>query len=106
MNIKTRYNYLPTEALINYFEYLIGKVFKILPIFEKEPETLRSYLESLLIELNGNKELIVKLKNDGSFISLLSTLEYFLHNECSHRVYKREIFKCIKIIEKLQEKYM
>lgn len=91
--------------LANYLNFLIGRVFKILPIFENEPDTLTDYLESLLIELTGAKSIVNKLKHDVLFLSLLSILQYISENKCDHKVLKREIFKCIGIVEKLKEKY-
>jgi len=103
--IETRYECIPDELFVNYLKFLVGKVFKILPISESEPDTLKDYLESLILELSGSIQLISKIKCDGSFISLLSTLQYFIDNECTNEVYRREVFKCISIINKLQKRY-
>jgi len=105
MTIEVNYENIPNEMLVNYFNFLVNRIFKILPISEQEPDTLREYLESLLLELSGSKELISELRNDGSFISLLATLQYFINNDCTHKVYKREVFRCIDILKKIQDKY-
>jgi len=102
----TKYGKLPEATWENYFETLVGKVFKILPMKEKEFETLPEYLSSLLLELHGNKSLIEIIKHDGDFLSLLSTLEYFVENDEDVKIYKREVFKCISIVKKLQERYI
>jgi hypothetical protein len=96
---------LNNQFFINYLDFLISKVFKILPISEEQPETLRDYLSSLIIELKGNQSLISQIKYDANFLSLLGTLQYFAENDCSHRTIKKEVFKCINIIQGLQEKY-
>jgi hypothetical protein len=101
--VQVNYEIFDDKYLINYLNFLINKVYKILPISEREPETLKDYLESLLIELSGSKELIDKIKYDANFISVMSTLQYFTSNEYNHKTLRREIFKCIKIIEKLKE---
>ncbi len=93
------------EFLVNYLNFLINRVFKILPIFENEPETLNDYLESLLLELTGTKFIVGKLKHDVNFLSLLSILQYISENKCDHKTIKREIFKSIGIVEKLKNKY-
>lgn len=101
--ITTRYGVLPDEALINYLNFLVGKFFKILPLKEQREETLLSYLESLQREMIGNKSLIPLLKTHPDFITLLNTLEYFItHKNVEHAVYKKEVFKCISIIKRLQ----
>lgn len=103
---ETKYGELPEEMWEDYFEKLVGKVFKILPMKEKEFETLPEYLSSLLLELHGNKSLIQVIQHDGDFLSLISTLEYFVENDDDVGIYKREVFKCISIVKKLQEKYI
>lgn len=101
--IEVKYGTLPDEALINYLNFLVGKFFKILPLKEQREETLLSYLESLQREMIGNKSLIPVLKKHPDFITLLNTLEYFItHKDADHAVYKKEVFKCINIIKKLQ----
>lgn len=103
--IIVNYGMLPDECFSNYLNYLIGQLYKILPIHENEPETLSSYLESLQIELIGNQDLIKKIRYDANFLKLLGTIQYFRNNECEHKVYRKEIFKCINIIKKLLQKY-
>jgi hypothetical protein len=103
--ITVNYENFPDEMLMNWFKYLTGRVFKILPLSENSPDTLRNYMESLMVELTGSKALLKKIRYDGNFMSLLSTLQYFIDNECKHDVYKREVFKCIDLIQKIQTQY-
>ncbi len=103
--IEVKYGYIPDKMFVNYFNFLVGRVFKILPISEEQPDTLRDYLNSLLIELVGSKELILKIRDDANFISLLSILQYLNSNECSHDEIRKEVFHCINIINKLQTQY-
>ena len=92
------------EFFLNYLNFLVNRVYKILPISEDEPETLQSYLDSLILELVGSKDLILKLKKDANFLSLIATLQSLSENKYSHRVIKSETFKCIDIIKKLINK--
>ncbi len=105
--LQVGYSSIPTEMFCNYLKFLIGKFFKILPMKEQKDNTLPIYLDSLLLELSGSRDLIEELKHDGNFIVLLSTLQYFTENpdECVD-VYRREVFKCISIIKKIKIDYM
>ncbi len=104
--VKTKYGYIPVEIMEEYTKMLINKVFKILPMREKETETLGVYLESFMVELIGNRSLIEHLKYEPLFMSLLSTLEYFIENpDAEVGVYKREVFKSIDVVKKIQDKY-
>ena len=104
--IQVNYDAISDEFFVNYLNFLISKVFKILPISEQEPDTLRDYLDSLILELKGSQSLIIKIKHDANFVSLLAILQYFTENECSHKVIKKETFRAINIIQGIQRKYL
>lgn len=102
--IDTKYNPIPTKLCSNYFVILINRFYKILPLKEEASPTITQYITSLLSEMTGNKELIDLLQNDGQYLSLLGSLEYLML--CDNvKTCKREIFKCIRIIEELNRKY-
>lgn len=105
MSIQVNYELLNNKCFVNYFNFLISSMYKILPIVEEEPKTLKPYLESLQIELIGNQSLFEKIRYDANFIKLLGTIQFFIENTCEHKVYRKEVFKCINIIEKLLDKY-
>jgi hypothetical protein len=106
--INLKYGEIPNDLFKNYLKCLIGKIYKILPMYEQNDTNLKKYLESFQIEIIGNIDLINKLKYDGNFLVLLGTLEYFVNNEIDKNngkeIYKREIFKCIDIIKKIKIK--
>ena len=52
--IEVKYGLLPKENFCRYFEFLINKTYKILPLKEEKSDTLKSYLESYQRELIGN----------------------------------------------------
>ena len=103
--IQTNYNAIPDELFGNYLNYLIGKVYKILCMREEDDKTLEKYMRSLQRELTGNQELIVKLKYDSDFLSLLGKIEFLIHHDPDLPIYKKDIFDCISLIKKMQEKY-
>lgn len=103
--IDVKYGQIPNELFNNYLKYLINKMFKVLPMKEHEVKSLNSYLRSLQIELIGSTELIGVLKNDPQFLSLMNTIQFFIDNEYDNKTCKREVFKCIHILEDLQKKY-
>ncbi len=105
--VKVNYDAINDDQFfLNYLNFLINRVYKILPISESEPVTLKSYLDSLVLELLGSKDLILKLKKDASFLSLIATLQSLSENQYSHNVIRSEVFKCIDIIKKLIDRYI
>lgn len=103
--IDVKYGLIPKESFCRYFNFLINKTYKILPLKEENSSTLQSYLESLLRELIGNMELIRILINEPQFITVLNTLQYLISEDYSAKTCKKEVFKCIKILGKINEKY-
>jgi len=98
-------NLYDNECFDNYMKGLTGDFYKILPIFEKEPETYKPYLESFLIELKGTYSLIDRINSDRNFMKLISTIQYLCENECDKKIVKKEVFKCTSIVQKLMDKY-
>lgn len=104
--VKTRYQSIPNEYFANYFNFLIGRVWKILPMTEECDINLKLYMESLQRELIGNMNLIEDLKYDGYFIMLLNKIEFLINEKYEHDICRREIFECIDIIKKISQKYV
>lgn len=103
--IEVKYGLIPKESFCNYFEFLINKTYKILPLKEEKSKTLKSYLESLLRELLGNKELVNILVGEPQFITVLNTMQFLISEEYTVKVCKKEVFKCIRILEEINSKY-
>ena len=101
----TIYGEVPNENLSKYFKYLVGKTFKILPLFEEESPTLPSYLKSYQRELIGNSRLFTELSREPKFITLLATIEFLATCDYSHDVCKSEVLKCTNIINDINDKY-
>lgn len=105
IQMKTKYHVLPDKHFYNYFNYVIDKVWKILPMTEENNINLRKHMESLQRELIGNQHLIEDLRCDGYFLTLINKIEYLINEEYSHAVCKSEVFACISIINKIIERY-
>jgi len=102
--IDVKYGLIPEENFCRYFNFLINKTYKILPMKEENSSTLKAYLESFLRELIGSKELISVLVNEPSFISVLNTMQFLISEEYSTQICKQEVFKCIHILEDISKK--
>lgn len=104
--IKVNCGAIPDALYANYLNFLIGQLYKSLCLKEDGNNTLISFLESLKRELIGNKDLIGHLKYDARFASLINKVQYLIsENDVSHKVFKKEIFSCISIVNKLQNQY-
>ena len=103
--IETKYNPISENLCGNYFDVLINRLYKILPLKEEKSPTVATYIQSLLSELTGCQEVILFIQEDGQYMSVINSLEYICFCE-DVKECKREIFKCIHTVEKLKKKYL
>ena len=104
--IETTIGVLVDEAEIaNYFDSLVNKIFKILPIIENREESITVYMESLGVELKGFRSLIPPVGEDPSYLSLLSIFKWLSDNvndsENQFKVIRREVFHAISLCKKM-----
>lgn len=94
--------------VFSYLETLKNRLFKIIPLFEENNEGIYKYIDSLLFELSGMLYVVEGFKNNSMFLSIIATLESLLDESlaCEYdlSLIRREIFKCLNIVEKLQQK--
>lgn len=95
-------NLISNELANEYLSVLISKLFKILPLRENNSDTLHEYLQSLQIEIIGSLDIIDNLHNEAKVVSIINTIQYFIDNDFGVDVCKREVFKCINIVKKIQ----
>lgn len=95
-------NISPTPFLSS----LTGKIYKLIPLREDQDSGkvvyLEQYVDSLLIELIGAMETYDVLKNDKQYISVINTVQYMKHNSMKTSVWRRETFKMLRCIDKIQ----
>jgi hypothetical protein len=95
------------KMFIDYCDGLVHKIYKILPLFEEGNHGLISNLQSLtLFEVKGLKLVIEDMDCSHEYIELLATLEQLLldidFGQIEQPIVKREIFKCIGLVKKIQ----
>lgn len=82
---------------------LTGSVYKILPLKEDENPFLSEYLDSLVIQLKGAEETYPELSSNVKYIYIVNIIQYFCNNPFTVKQCKREVFKCIRNIDRIQE---
>ena len=96
---------LSNELVSRQIKDLVNRFYKILPIKESGEPTLKQYQSGLLREMLGCKELIVALKNDDRYLSLLSILQCMIDYDPDVDTVRSDVFKAINILKSLQKKY-
>lgn len=102
----TTKNVSVSDAMVaNYFNSLVNKFFKILPLKERNEASLKKYMLSMQTEMLGLHGLIVLIDNDPAYLSLLAILEYLIDYDCSVADVKREVFKAISLCKTMLRQY-
>lgn len=87
---------------------LIGKIYKILPLKEEldmgQDVHLSEYISSLLLDFAGALESFPELSTFTEFITIVNILQYLNTHHFDHRTCKREVFKMISLLEKIEER--
>lgn len=97
---------LSDKSLVLYFDRMIGRLYKILPLKESGEKTISDYLDSLLAEMTGF-EMLARLSDQPYYLSMTATVAYLaVHiNKCETAKVKREVFKMINTCKKLKACY-
>lgn len=96
-------------SVINYFDSLVNKLFKILPMREESESSLSEYIVSLQREMLGFGNMIPTVGDDKIYVSILSVLQFFIDNidneNCKLSDIRSEVFHIISLCNKLKDKY-
>lgn len=102
--IKTKYDGFVNETdVLSYYDRLIGKVFKLLPIYESSKKDFKNEYEKLMHELLSGEEILL---NGGFYIELINKLEGLPdlpHKPFTKSKFSKRIVECIDVIEKIRE---
>ena len=82
-----------------YYKKIIGKLYKILPICEHRLDTKQAYIESLIRELHGSLYTITDTEYRTQCITIINTLMYLNLAEYDPKIYRSEVFKCIRLVD-------
>lgn len=97
---------LDTRLLESYFNQMVGRFYKILPIRETNPHTLEKYLRGMQFDLIGFEDIIVEIQYDSRYMSLINTVSHFIERpNCNIETMRTEVFNSIDICKQLAKKY-
>lgn len=103
--MRINYQELPDSHLINYYGFLVGKVYKVLPMIESGNVDFAKYLKSLQREIIGNMRLVDNLKYDGYFMALLNKIQFLISETYTHEECRATVFECIDLVKKVSNEY-
>lgn len=87
--------------MILFLNNMVGKIFKILPLKEENNLGFNDYVDSILVQLVGATKTFEELENNQDFLTVINIIQYINNNKCSNKQCKREVFKCLDIIQKM-----
>jgi hypothetical protein len=95
------------QATLTYLNVLKDRLFKILPLYEdlESRQSLFKYIQSLLYEFNGLPSHMDQILISSDFSIICLTLESVsddsLFDDDNHEVVRRELLKCIRLVERI-----
>lgn len=87
--------------LEDYLDKLVGKIFKILPLLEENPENAKKYLISLINELEG---MTSNYSHDSYIVSTLFSLQGIRFNT-DYNIWRKTVFDCLNNVKHLKAKF-
>ena len=97
---------MSSRMVSGYFNILIGRIFKILPLREKNEPALGLYIRGLQRELTGMGDYIPELRNDSVVLSILSILQVYADcPESPVADLRRDVFGAVNLCGRLRDKY-
>ncbi len=91
------------EELINYFNSLIGDLYKLMPLKENKYNGYEIYLHRLLCQICGGENLIISNNYIIKIIFNLEGLKRINDIKLHNSIVKENISLCKKIIENLKK---
>jgi len=85
-----------TKEKIIYLSRLIGKVFKVIPLFEIENKLPLEYINDLIRNIHSANDLF-----DGILIEILIKVNSLKGKKINHHIVKKVILECTNIINKM-----
>lgn len=77
-----------------YYVDLIGRIYKILPLYEENKDNFKIYVEGVYIEMCGNDDFseVKQIRNKIKGLGVANV---------GHDAVRRTVFECINIIDKI-----
>ena len=77
-----------------YYIVLINRIYKILPLFEENMDNFKKYIQTLYVELSGNKDF-------QEIVQIKYKIKGLVELEANHEMVRRTVFECISILDRL-----
>lgn len=98
--MNTKYGAIPDEMVIAYVNGMKGKLFKMLPMKEKNIGSLNKYMNATLREFVSNKEVVDYFKSNQDYLTLINTVNSLI-SQNDIDLFRSDFFKAMSIIERM-----
>ena len=87
--------------MIDFLKYMIGNIYKILPLNDENNCGVQEHIDSVTIQLIGALDTYPELKANQRYISIINSMNFLRKNDYTQRQCKREILRCTNTLQKL-----
>lgn len=97
---------VPDSLAAKYINSMVGRFYKILPMWESGDQTVKMYIASLINELSGSVWLIETLRLDSEYMTMISILRWMIELDREDiDDLRREVFHLISICKRISIRY-
>lgn len=87
--------------MIEFLKYMIGSIYKILPLNDENNYGTKDHIDSVAIQLVGSLDTYPELKTNQKYISVVNSINFLRKESFTKRQCRREILRCTNILQKM-----
>lgn len=86
--------------MTEFLKYMIGSIYKILPLNDENNYAVKDYIDSISIQLVGALYTYPELTTN-KYVSIINSVNFLRKENFTKRQCKREVLRCTNILQKM-----
>ncbi len=87
--------------MTKFLKYMIGSIYKILPLNDANNQAVIDYIDSISIQLVGALYTYPELTTNQKYVSIINSVNFLRKEKFTKRQCKREVLRCTNILQKM-----
>ncbi|GLB26604.1 hypothetical protein LXJ15735_28450 [Lacrimispora xylanolytica] len=87
--------------MTEFLKYMIGSIYKILPLNDANNHAVKDYIDSISIQLVGALYTFPELTTNQKYVSIINSVNFLRKENFTKRQCKREVLRCTNILQKM-----
>lgn len=87
--------------MTEFLKYMIGSIYKILPLNDENNYAVKDYIDYISIQLVGALYTYPELTTNQKYVSIINSVNFLRKENFTKRQCKREVLRCTNILQKM-----